>query len=799
MKRFIKKPVVIVSFLFFALLVSLLQFTPPETIYKTFIRPADASNLTNLSGVTGKVGKEDINFGTGQATDTFTVPTYSGGTVTLTKLPSLFANAASIIKGKWYVAAMAGDHGNAALTGSLAWVINTLSTDPATIELPGNQTYSLTTNLVIPETIVLNFQRGAILGGTGNISGSGLKHIQAGAWQIFSTSGTITFPDGSDLKSSWFADFETAITKISTAKVSLEVTEADTISNDCTLNANTKPVWTSAGKILTISSGKTLTFNSQIDAGLYQIIAGTGSAAAEYKVESIWFSSLNQAVASGAQLIKITPYITHTITSSISVQNNQTIEGCGIKSLVEFGANIDGFTIDGKTNVIIRDFKIDGKKGTYTTTSNSAISSPANGTGSSNIRIEGITIVDVAGSSIEILAQSGSHSENIKILNNTVIDSGGCGIITQDYVDDVMIRGNRIINYALIVSSGIGIATGRDSNNQQVIGNYIEDGGSSLGASPHGISLDRSTNGVISGNIVNGAQGYGIEIGFCTRVSVTGNEVYSTTKAGIALPGDDSNDYVNKHVSITGNTIYQPGAAGIYSFVDNYVDDKHEDITIVGNTVYNNQTEPGIYLGWTKNSLVEANTIASSYKAGIVLYYCDYVVATGNHIKNGNTSDTAGNYYGVRLDNSTFCPVNGMLEVDPESYSTSGTGEDILHTIDIPQYYYKDWHGLRLTASGIKSGAAGNKTIKFIWGSGTFTFNPAANDINDWRVTVDLLFRNYNTQRISIVGYNGTTLFQDYADRSEDMSVGDITFKVTGECADGADSITIRLWKLEVF
>jgi len=301
MKRFIKKPIVFISFLFFALLVSALQFTPPETIYKIFIQPADASNITNLSGSTGYVGKEDIRWGTGLDTDTYTVPTYSTGTVTLTKLPSLFANAASIIKGKWYVAAMAGDHGNAALTGSLAWVINTLSANPANIDLPGNQTYSLTTNLAIPETIVLNFQRGAILGGTGNISGDGLKHIQAGAWQIFSTSGTITFPDGSDLKSSWFASFETAITKISTAKVSLEITKADTIANDTTVNANTALKSTGPGKVLTIASGKTLTINGPYQtSGLYQTFSLPGSitfaSGAVSEVYPQWWGALGNGV-----------------------------------------------------------------------------------------------------------------------------------------------------------------------------------------------------------------------------------------------------------------------------------------------------------------------------------------------------------------------------------------------------------------------------------------------------------------------------------------------------------------------
>jgi len=258
MKRFIKKPMVIISFLFFALLVSALQFTPPEIIYKTFIRPAAASNITDLSGITGHVGKEDIKWGTGLDTDTFTVPTYTGGTVMLTKLPSLYANAASIIKGKWYVSAMAGDHGNAALTGSLAWVINTLGADPANIDLPGNQTYSLTTNLAIPETIVLDFQRGAILGGTGNISGSGLKHIQAGSWQIFSTTGTITFPDGSKLESSWFANFETAVNATGTSNTMLNADDASIMSVAVTVPATCAVIIQKGGSI--DQAGNALTF-----------------------------------------------------------------------------------------------------------------------------------------------------------------------------------------------------------------------------------------------------------------------------------------------------------------------------------------------------------------------------------------------------------------------------------------------------------------------------------------------------------------------------------------------------------
>ena len=247
--------------------------------------------------------------------------------------------------------------------------------------------------------------------------------------------------------------------------------------------------------------------------------------------KSAWVPSLNVAVESGAQVVEITANTTGTLTASVDCVSNQTIYGFGDKSLVELGANIDAFTIDGKPNVTIKDFKIDGKSGTYTTTSNNAICSPANGTGSSNIKIERMTIVDVAGNSIEILSQTGSHSENIRILNNTINSSGGCAIVCQDYVDDVIIKGNRIIEYAQGLTDRPAIGTGRSASNQIVEGNYIEATGACGGTSSHGISIDNSTNATVTGNVINGTMsGFGIEVGgLCLNVSVTGNSISSTT------------------------------------------------------------------------------------------------------------------------------------------------------------------------------------------------------------------------------------------------------------------------------
>ena len=100
-----------------------------------------ASDVSQLQGVTGKIGNEDIYWGTGAAADTFSVPTYSGGTLTLTKIPSLSDNITSIIKGSWYISGSnsVSDNSDADQNGSLAWVLAQIGSDPGhVVLLPGS-------------------------------------------------------------------------------------------------------------------------------------------------------------------------------------------------------------------------------------------------------------------------------------------------------------------------------------------------------------------------------------------------------------------------------------------------------------------------------------------------------------------------------------------------------------------------------------------------------------------------------------------------------------------------------------
>jgi len=241
-----------------------------------------AADITALEGATGYIGKEDIKWGTGQPTDTFTVTTYDGGSATLTKVPDPDAADESIIKGVWYVAAMAGDHGNAALTGSLAWVIATLAGDPATVILPGDQTYQISTNLTVPATVCLVMHRGAefSVDNTKTLTINGT--FEAGLYQVFSGAGSVKFGSlVTEVYPEWWGidgvadevQLDIADTALTDGTIILNRNDSYAIDDDLIID---NALWIKKGAVLNIAITKTLTINGPFEAGLYQTFNGTG-------------------------------------------------------------------------------------------------------------------------------------------------------------------------------------------------------------------------------------------------------------------------------------------------------------------------------------------------------------------------------------------------------------------------------------------------------------------------------------------------------------------------------------------
>lgn len=145
----------------------------------------------SLTGYTGDLGKEDVEWGTGLDADTFTVPSHTSGSDTKTKIPSPYAGTASIIKGCWYLNNTAAvDHSNASVEGSMAWIVTTLAGADCTVFVPAG-TYVFSGNYTIPATITLEVQRGASLNPATTKTLTINAAINAGRYQIFGGAGTI--------------------------------------------------------------------------------------------------------------------------------------------------------------------------------------------------------------------------------------------------------------------------------------------------------------------------------------------------------------------------------------------------------------------------------------------------------------------------------------------------------------------------------------------------------------------------------------------------------------------------------
>lgn len=173
-----------------------------------------ASEVSQLQGITGKIGNEDIYWGTGAAADTFSVPTYSGGTLTLTKIPSLSDDITSIIKGSWYISGSnsVSDNSDADQNGSLAWVLAQIGSDPGhVVLLPGS--YAVGDDLSIPANIRLTIRDGAYLeiesGKT--VTFSTPENIEVSNNQrIFSGAGTVAFTYPGIVYANWWGAKEDA-------------------------------------------------------------------------------------------------------------------------------------------------------------------------------------------------------------------------------------------------------------------------------------------------------------------------------------------------------------------------------------------------------------------------------------------------------------------------------------------------------------------------------------------------------------------------------------------------------------
>ena len=108
---------------------------------------------------------------------------------------------------RWYVSTDAAitDHGDDTDTGSFAWVLDQIGATLATVELPGNKTYTITTATAVPANVNIIPQKGAVFGGAGTLTFDNPGQIISQPnQQIFGTSISVTLTYPGDIYPLWY-------------------------------------------------------------------------------------------------------------------------------------------------------------------------------------------------------------------------------------------------------------------------------------------------------------------------------------------------------------------------------------------------------------------------------------------------------------------------------------------------------------------------------------------------------------------------------------------------------------------
>lgn len=150
--------------------------------------------------------------------------------------------------------------------------ITAVGSDERTVKIVSRQTV---TTLTVPSNVTLEFARDGSIANSEQLTINTTK-ITAPNRQIFTGVGNIDFADGTILKSAWFKTVESAFAKTVNDTVTLIVSKAQSITGNFSLGNDVILKWDSPGNILTVNAGITVSNIGNVEAGDYQIFAGSG-------------------------------------------------------------------------------------------------------------------------------------------------------------------------------------------------------------------------------------------------------------------------------------------------------------------------------------------------------------------------------------------------------------------------------------------------------------------------------------------------------------------------------------------
>jgi len=357
------------------------------------------------------------------------------------------------------------------------------------------------------------------------------------------------------LYSSSFASLASFAASIGTTECTLVVDQDETVSADVTIPA-TVTVEVRQGCVITVATGKTLTINGTLVAGLYQVFSCTGTGAVSGLKEAYpqWFG----AVADGTTDCK------SALASSVTA-----VSGGGVISLpAGTYATSDEFKLDTLTGVSIRGAGRDA-----------TIIKPTSGT----TGITGIWLYKCTRCTVRDLTVKDFLDVGAGEVMGIHVEGGWQNTVTGCYITNCDNSGIRL-GYDRTAYNALDISTkcaptnatvvALDGGKHHVHNNHIYDIDEG-----HGIEIIRSNSNLVHHNTIEtlaSASGYGIRCVGSIDTIIDHNWIYNVKKHGIVVSScadeDGGTSYITKTSSrciVDGNLIIctstmEDSAYGIY-------------------------------------------------------------------------------------------------------------------------------------------------------------------------------------------------------------------------------------------
>jgi parallel beta-helix repeat protein len=412
---------------------------------------------------------------------------------------------------------------------------------------------------------------------------------------------------------------------------------------------------------------------------------------------------------------------TYAPTGTLFPPSNTTVRGEGDATIIRLpnGANYNVVEIaSDRTDVTIRELKIDGNRSNQTSSCNGIVVY-----GSRNkvifchvVACNGYNIVGwLGGADINF---SHNFSEDARdegiefmgvqrgtISHNFVRNAGKNGIYVWSHTAqggqsaDIVVGGNTVTGSAALSPSYAGIRVDDGARDVTVVGNVIGGGG----AGAYGITIDSSTvsavnNVTVNGNVVVSTPAVGIYSGNATNISISANAVrnagtrgiYANNTTNIAVNNNSISNSSQRgilllsctHAVASGNLLSGNGGTAF----DGLVVSSTVSFTISGNSVDTSGGQGIAVEGQnSKSGTVTSNTCTLNRGCGIYLADCNNVVALGNICRNNQTGANS-TYAGILIWRSSGATTNFVLAgnrcYDDQGAKTQKWGIRILGAVD---------------------------------------------------------------------------------------------------------------------